>query len=87
MSWLLLILWLSGSKRRVGIVVGMLTSVGWFCYGWQSRQFGFLRVGCYVLLLVLFVAFTGCLGGFWRSLCLWICGVLCWLVVVCFNFG
>ena len=38
----LLQLWLSGSKRRVGFVVGMLTSVGWFCYGWQSRQFGFL---------------------------------------------
>jgi hypothetical protein len=35
-------LWLSGSKRRVGFVVGMLTSLGWFVYGWQSRQFGFL---------------------------------------------
>ena len=35
-------LWLSGSKRRFGFVVGMLTSVGWFVYGLQSRQFGFL---------------------------------------------
>ena len=38
----LLQLWLSGSKRRVGFVVGMATSLGWFCYGCQSRQFGFL---------------------------------------------
>ena len=35
-------LWLSGSKRRVGFVVGMVTSLGWFIYGLQSRQFGFL---------------------------------------------
>lgn len=35
-------LWLSGSKSRFGFVVGMLTSVGWFVYGVQSVQFGFV---------------------------------------------
>lgn len=35
-------LWLSGSKSRLGFVVGMATSVGWFVYGLVSSQFGFL---------------------------------------------
>jgi hypothetical protein len=35
-------LWMSGSKRRSGFVVGMVTSVGWFWYGLDSAQFGFL---------------------------------------------
>ena len=35
-------LWMSGSKFRFGFVVGMLTSVGWFIYGVQSEQWGFL---------------------------------------------
>jgi len=35
-------LWLSGSKRRFGFVVGMFTSVGWFWYGLDSSQWGFL---------------------------------------------
>jgi hypothetical protein len=35
-------LWLSGSKFRFNFVVGMLTSFGWFVYGLQSEQFGFV---------------------------------------------
>jgi len=35
-------LWLSGNKARVGFVVGGFTSLGWFVYGWQSGQFGFI---------------------------------------------
>jgi hypothetical protein len=35
-------LWMSGSKSSFGFVVGMFTSVGWFIYGLQSAQFGFL---------------------------------------------
>jgi len=38
-------LWLSGSKFRFNSLVGMLTSFGWCCYGFQFGQWGFILSG------------------------------------------
>jgi diacylglycerol kinase len=38
----LLQLWMSGSHLRTNSLVGGLTSVGWFFYGVQFQQWGFL---------------------------------------------
>jgi hypothetical protein len=47
----LLQLWLSGSELRANSLVGGLTSVGWFAYGVQFQQWGFL-VSAVVFLIV-----------------------------------
>jgi hypothetical protein len=47
----LLQLWLAGSKLRVNSMVGGLTSVGWFVYGVQFEQWGFL-ISALVFLIV-----------------------------------
>jgi hypothetical protein len=47
----LLQLWLAGSKLRVNSVVGGATSVGWFAYGVQFEQWGFL-ISALVFLVV-----------------------------------
>jgi hypothetical protein len=38
----LLQLWLAGSGLKINSFVGGLTSIGWFVYGLQFQQFGFL---------------------------------------------